>query len=224
MKSFLVLMALLLTVSLPARAEGELISFASVIDLGPVAIAEARRVLLADIEDWKDDRTTIGGRRILACMLAGIPGGIGQVLGGLTMPVARDAIFSARLIERFNKNTHGPAAPLHLPLSELAAKVPFTDTERKVLESLMGRETLDSTDRLRLAIDIQSFLMKVSVRLYERAIREQLSASRSFRSILSPGQATCSAYTLQADRDTQLIKAATRVLGLYSLLERELRD
>lgn len=174
-----------------ARADGY--HFASIIDLGPVAIAEARRAMLADIEDWKDDRTAIRPRRIIACALSGDPEGL---LGAIrTLPML--------------------SAPLHLPLSELADKVPFTAAERQVLSSLMGRETGGLTDRIRLAIDVQEFLMQVSERLYHVAIGEQFAVSRGY---------PCSAYTIQTDRDTQLIQAAMRVLGLYNLLERELRD
>jgi hypothetical protein len=240
MKSVLVLFVVLASLASIARADsgadahgfedalvfepGADFAFASVIDLGPVAIAEARRALLADIEDWKDDRTAVNPKRLMVCMLAGAPAGFASIMSGLAVPVARKALSAARLIQRYSDGTEGPSAPLTLPLSELAAKIPFTESERKVLASLLGRATGELTDRIRLAIDTQSFLMKVSRRLYDAAIREQLAASKGFRAFLSPGEATCSAYTLQTDRDTRLIRAADRVLGLYNLLERELRD
>lgn len=201
-----------------AGAPGAEFEFALPSEMGPVSIDEARRAIRADIEDWYDDYRGLKNKKIFVCAMSGIAAGtIGELAG---VGGARAALKLLRRATRLD----GPGAPLNLPLSEVMKKVPLTQAERDALERLMRRETPDLSDKIRLAIDFQSLLMKVSVRLYDEAIQAQLAKSGGWRELLRPGQAKCEALRLQMERDQELIRAARGVLGLFDFLELELRD
>jgi len=191
-------------------------------DLGPVSIESSRRAVQADITDWSDDRTSTKTARRLACALAGAEAGL------LVLPVGSVAALAVvGGLESYltaGAQAHGAAAPLSMPLTELASQVPFTDAERGNLERLIHRQAQDVSDRIRLAIDTQSFLIQVSKRLFNQQITYHFNRTEGFAGFFRADPEDCSAFSLVAERDTQLIAAAARVLDLYNSLEQELKD
>jgi hypothetical protein len=179
------------------------------VEIGGMAIDEARRALNADIQDWTDDRAELKFRSLLGC------GGLAPSLPELM-----------REIIARNRHELGPDAPLTLPASEVAARVALTPTERVLLGQLMSRETPDEADRVRLAIDTQAFMMKVSGRLFDERIQalERDARTGIIHAVLGGGEPLCDAHWIRSRRDEALIAAGHRLLGFYDQLEKLVSD
>jgi hypothetical protein len=190
-------------------------------DLGPISIESSRRELQARIQDWSDDRADIQPRRVLACALAGMEGAwVSQASGGLLAPllVIRD------LPGLLGKKGDLPSAPLDTPLAELASKVKLTAEEAKQVARLRARDITDTSDKIRLFIDTQTLLMRVSGRLYQDQIDFHVSRAQGVAGFFRSDDEYCKAHGLRVDRDAQMIRAANRVLTYYDFLEQELAD
>jgi hypothetical protein len=189
-------------------------------DLGPVSIEASRRAVQADITDWTDDKDRTHTARILACGLAGAEAGL------LLFPVGSVAALGVvgDLEVYLTRDSQSATAPLNAALAELIGKVPFTAAEEANLQRLMNRPAQDVSDRIRLAIDTQSFLMKVSTRLFNEQIDEHFKRTEGFWGFFRADPEYCAAFSLVAQRDDQLIAAANQVLALYNSLEQELKD
>jgi hypothetical protein len=191
-------------------------------DLGPVSIEASRRAIQADITDWTDDKANTQKARILSCALAGAEAGL------LALPVGSVATLGmVGALESYLTGSglaHGASAPLNTPLADLATKVPFTAAELQRLQRLQNREVQDASDRIRLAIDTQSFLIQVSRRLYNEQIDSHFKRTEGFLGFFRADPEYCAAFSLVAQRDDQLIAAANQVLALYTSLEREIGD
>ena len=226
MKSFSVLLLFsILLSSLPAFADGEFSSAEVGLpsDFGPVSIDASRRAVQSKIQDWSDDRQDIKSRRMLVCAIAGTR----SVILGPLGPV--QALIILGQLPRYlggnpALNQGGPSAPFNVPLQELAKSQTLTPGEQKTVQRLMERETIDLTDRIRLFIDTESFLIKVSTRLYQVRIDFHIERTHGIGGFFRSDTELCMAYTLQAERDSQLIQAANRVLAFYDFLEQELAD
>ena len=192
-------------------------------DLGVVSIDASRRAINADITDWSDDRDGIKTRRVLACALAGAESGILQAALTTSVPTLALVVTLDQYLGS-NPTTPGASLPLYTPLSDLSKVVNFTAPEQQALARLMKREVQDLSDRIRLAIDTQSFLMKVSARLYDDQINYHFKRTEGFMGFFRADPEYCAAFSLRIERDANLINAANKVLVLYGFLEKELQN
>jgi hypothetical protein len=187
-------------------------------DFGPVSIEASRRALRADIQDWTDDQLDIKARRILSCAAAGAQ-------GMLLSSGQASAMAAMAMLGKLPSYLSGPAsAPLSTPMAELERVVPFTEAEKQNLDRLKNRPVSDLTDRIRLAIDTESFLLKVSARLYQELMDYHLRRTQGFVGFFRADVEYCAAYSLQAERDAELTRAAQRMLAFYDFLEQELAN
>jgi hypothetical protein len=192
-------------------------------DLGPVSIEASRRALEAKVQDWSDDRADNKSRRVLACAMAQVEGVLIPVVGGSVAPLLVLSQLPA-ILAKTPQPGETPSVPLYTALNRLSKTVSLTTSEKNNVKRLMEREVTDKSDRIRLVIDTESFLMKVSSRLFQEQVDLHLARTQGFIGFFRYDMEYCQAYTLQAERDTELMKAAYRVLAYYNFLEQELAD
>jgi hypothetical protein len=188
-------------------------------DAVSASIEAGRRETQAHLTDWADDYArTIGPKRV-ACGIT--------VVQDFTKPLP--VVVLEQLPRIFGMpaqadNTVDPAAPVQSPLAELAKRVTLLQTELDRLKNLQERPVQDASDRLRLFIDTEIFLIQVSTRLYQVEIDYHFARTEGLAGFFRYEREYCAAYTLRTQRDLELAKAGRRILKYYDFLEQELAD
>ena len=190
-------------------------------DFGQATIEASRRAVRSRIQDWKEDLAGAERARDAYCLLS-------DANLFMTLAPASLTLATLQLLPRYVTLSGDDAVPgrvvrpLRDPLTALERQVDLTGEERSALRRLRETEVQDGSDRLRLLIDTQWFLMRLANRLYEDRIAYHLDRTEGFWGFFRADAELCAASALRAERDFKLITAARRVLAFYYFLEREI--
>ncbi len=183
------------------------------------SIDAGRRETRAHLQDWSDDSArTIGPKRV-ACGIT--------IVQDIAAPLP--VLILNHLPETFGQPAQADDSvdasfPVNSPLAELARQIPLTDEEFARLKSLQERPVQDASDRLRLFIDTEIFLIQVSTRLYQAEIDAHFARTTGLAGFFRFEREYCAAYSLRLQRDADLTRAGNRILKYYDFLEQELAD
>jgi hypothetical protein len=113
--------------------------------------------------------------------------------------------------------------PLKTPLAVLVSSGKLTPSELQALDRLRTTEVEDVADRAQLSIDTETFLIRVTSRLYDGAIELlQQNSQEVLAAALERNQQLCTVSNLKVEKYQQLLEADKRALAFYDSLTQEM--
>lgn len=195
-------------------------------DIGNVSIGSSRRAMRALMRDWRDDSAEIKWRWILSCGVSAAKGALNPFFISANHYNLGVLIFLRNFDHYFPKVGPTSAGRLGQELRSLLRLTRLTAGERATLDRLIERDEhpLDDTDKIRLAIDTQWFLVRVANRVYDERIDYHVNRTKGFWGFFRYEEEMCNAYSVRRERNRTLERAGRAVLDSYVKLERALED